>query len=124
MPYPQRGKIIFDENKGRWKKVGGNAYLRFFTQDNLGSPEKDLAISIKKLHKALAGIPEFEVPEIRSALVFSDELAVVEADNAPVPTLHARQLKKLIRKEAKGEHPLPIPAVKTIQDHFGLKPIS
>ncbi len=122
-PFPQKGKIIYNEKKGRWKKVGGNAYLKFFAQDNIGSPDKDITSSTKRLHKALVQIPDFEVPEIRSALVFSDENAVVEADNAPVPTVHARQLKKLIRKEAKGEHTLPMPTVKTIQDYFGLKSI-
>ena len=122
-PFTQKGKIIYNEKKGRWKKVGGNAYLKIFAQDNIGAPEKEIASSTKRLQKSLARIPEFEVPEIRSALVFSDENAIVEADNAPVPTLHSRQLKKLIRKEAKGDHALPIPTVKTIQDYLGLKSI-
>lgn len=122
-PFTQKGKIIYDEKKGRWKKVGGNAYLKFFAQDNIGAPDKEIASSTKRLQKSLARIPDFEVPEIRSALVFSDENAVVEAENAPVPTLHSRQLKKLIRKEAKGDQSLPSPTVKTIQDYLGLKSI-
>ncbi len=122
-PFPQKGKIIFNEKKGRWKKVGGNAYLKFFAQDNIGNPDKEITSSTNRLQKSLTKIPDFEVPEIRSALVFSDENAIVEADNAPVPTLHARQLKKLIRKEAKGDHTLPNPTVKTVQDFLGLKSI-
>ncbi len=122
-PFPQKGKIIFNEKKGRWKKVGGNAYLKFFAQDNIGNPDKEITSSTNRLQKILTKIPDFEVPEIRSALVFSDENAIVEADNAPVPTLHARQLKKLIRKEAKGDHTLPNPTVKTVQDFLGLKSI-
>jgi hypothetical protein len=122
-PFPQKGKIIFNEKKGRWKKVGGNAYLKFFAQDNIGNPDKEITSSTNRLQKILTKIPDFEVPEIRAALVFSDENAIVEADNAPVPTLHARQLKKLIRKEAKGDHTLPNPTVKTVQDYFGLKSI-
>lgn len=122
-PFQQKGKIVYNEKKGRWKKVGGNAYLKFFAQDNIGSPDKEIISSTKRLHKALTRIPEFEVPEIKSALVFYDENAIVEADNAPVPTLHAGQLKKLIRKEAKGDQSLPIPTVKTIQDYLGLKSI-
>lgn len=123
IPFSQKGKIIYNEEKGRWKQVGGNAYLKFFAQDSIGTPEKDITNSKNRLHKALARIPDFEVPEIRSALVFSNENAIVEADNAPVPTLHARQLKKLIRKEAKGDHTLPTSTVKTIQDYLGLKSI-
>lgn len=122
-PFPQKGKIIFNEKKERWKKVGGNAYLKFFAQDNIGNPGKEITISTNRLQKALKNIPDFEVPEIRSALVFSDENAIVEADNAPIPTLHARQLKKLIRKEAKGDQTLPNSTVKTIQDYLGLKSI-
>jgi len=122
-PFPQKGKIIYQEKKGRWKKVGGSAYLKFFAQDNIGSPEKEITSSTKRLRKELTKIPDFEVPEIRSALVFSDENAIVEADNAPVPTVHARQLKKIIRKEAKGDHSLPTPTVKTIQDYLGVESI-
>ncbi len=123
-PFPQKGKIVYNENKGRWKKIGGNLYLQFFAQDSIGRPDQEIERSQQRLKKALEKIPEFEVPEIRSALVFSDEKAVVEAENAPVPTLHARQLKKLIRKEAKGEANLPTPVVKTVQDYLGLESIT
>ena len=74
--------------------------------------------------KDLGKIPELEIPNIKSALVFSDENAVIEAENAPVPTLHARQLKKLIRKEAKGVEALSTTTMKTIQDYFGLESIT
>ncbi len=119
--YPQRGKIIFDEKKGRWKKLGGNIYLRFFAQDTIGRPDQDIEISQKRLGKVLDKIPEFEVPPIQSVLVFSNENAVVEAENAPIPTVHSRQLKKLIRKEAKGDASLPLHVVKTVQDYLGLE---
>jgi len=122
--FPQKGKIIYDESKGRWKKKGGNFYLRFFAQDTIGRPDQDIDKDQERLAKALSKIPEFEVPEIRSALIFSNENAIVEADNAPAPTLHARQLKKLLRKEAKGDSALPTHTVKTIQDFLGLKSIS
>ena len=123
-PFPQKGKIVYNENKGRWKKVGGNLYLQFFAQDSIGRPDQEIERSQQRLKKVLEKIPQFEVPEINSALVFSDEKAVVEAENAPVPTLHARQLKKLIRKEAKGEDNLPMPIVKTVQDYLGLDSIT
>ena len=122
--FPQRGKIAYDEKKGRWKKIGGNFYLRFFAQDTIGRPDQEIESSRKRLSKELGKIPEFDVPEIKSALVFSNENAVVEAENAPVPTLHARQLKKLIRKEAKGGANLPMHTVKTVQDYLGLESIT
>jgi hypothetical protein len=121
-PYSQKGKITFDEKKGRWKKIGGNLYLRFFAQDSIGNPAQEINSAIKRLQKGLGKIPDFEFPIIKSALVFTNERAEVDADNAPYPTLHARQLKKVIRKEAKGDTALPMPILKTVQDFLGLTP--
>lgn len=123
LSYPQKGKISYNKKRGHWKKVGGNFYMRFFAQDSIGSPENEISSGIKRIRKALGKIPDLELPEIQAALVFSDEKSVVEADNAPYPTLHARQLKKLIRKEAKGENSLSTKVRKTIQDHLGLESI-
>lgn len=121
-PHLIKGKIIFDDKKGRWKKIGGNFYLKFFAQDSIGNPDQDIDSAIKRLQKGLGNIPDFELPVIKSALVFTNELAEVDAENAPYPTLHARQLKKVIRKEAKGDTPLPIPVLKTVQDFLGNTP--
>ena len=121
-PHLIKGKIIFDDKKGRWKKIGGNFYLKFFAQDSIGNPDQDIDSAIKRLQKGLGNIPDFELPVIKSALVFTNELAEVDAENAPYPTLHARQLKKVIRKEAKGDTPLPIPALNTVQDFLGITP--
>ena len=121
LPFLNKGKFIYNESKQRWQKIGGNLYLRFFAQDNLGRPDKDIEKGLKALRKDFSHIPGFQAPEIKAALIFTEEKAKVDADNAPHPTLHALQLKKLIRKEAKGEHSLPTSAVKTIQDHLGLE---
>jgi hypothetical protein len=121
LPFPNKGKVIYNEGKGRWEKIGGNLYLRLFAQDTLGRPDKDIERGLRSLRKDLNSIPELELPEIKAALVFTEEKAVVDADNAPYPTLHALQLKKLIRKEAKGVQSLPTAAVKTIQGHLGLE---
>ena len=121
--YPQKGKIIYNEKRGRWKKMGGNIYLRFFAQDSIGSPDKEISSGINRLKKTFTKISELDMVDIQAAMVFSDEKAVVEAENAPYPTLHARQLKKLIRKEAKGEYSLSTTNRKTIQDYLGLESI-
>ncbi len=121
-PYLTKGKIIFDDKKGRWKKIGGNLYMKFFAQDSIGNPAQEINSAIKQLQKGLGKIPDFEFPVIKSALVFMNEHAEVDAENAPYPTLHARQLKKVIRKEAKGDTALPIPVLKTVQDFLGLAP--
>jgi hypothetical protein len=122
--FPQKGKIVYDGKRGRWKKLGGNFYLRIFAQDSIGRPDQDIKISQERLRKELGKIPDFDVPEIKAALVFSNENAVIEAENAPEPTLHARQLKKFIRKEAKGDMNIPNHIVKTVQDYLGLESIT
>jgi hypothetical protein len=123
IPFSQKGQITYNERRKRWKKSGGSALRSFFGQESIGTPEREVKNSTTRLEKALSRIPEFKVPEIRSALVFSDEEAEVVAENAPIATLHARQLKKLIRKEAKGDQALPMASVKTIQDFLGLESI-
>jgi hypothetical protein len=122
LPHLTKGKIIFDDKKGRWKKIGGNIYLKFFAQDSIGNPDQDISFAIKRLQKGLGNIPDLELPVIKSALVFTNELAEVDAENAPYPTLHARQLKKVIRKEAKGDTALPVPILNTVQDFLGNTP--
>jgi hypothetical protein len=121
-PYFQKGKISYNENKGRWKRIGGNFYMKLFGQDNIGNPAQEINISRKRLKKDLIKIPEFELPEIKSALIFTHPNTEVEAGNAPIPTLHALQLKKFIRKEAKGDNTLSSQNIKTIQDYYGLNP--
>lgn len=121
-PFSQKGKVIYDEKKGRWKRIGGNFYLRFFAQDSIGNPAQEINAAVKRLTKGFGKIPDFEIPVIKAALVFTNEGTEVDAGSAPYPTLHAGQLKKLIRKEAKGDTSLPTPVLKTIQDY--LRPIS
>jgi len=121
-PFPQKGKVIYDEKKGRWKRIGGNFYMRFFAQDSIGNPDQEISAAIKRLTKGLSKIPDLEIPDIKAALVFTNERAELDAEDAPYPTLHTGQLKKLIRKEAKGDTALPTTDLKTIQDYLG--PIS
>ena len=119
-PYLLKGKVIYDDKKERWKKIGGNLYMRVFAQDSIGNPTGDVSSATKRIQKELSKISDFEIPQIKTALVFTNEYAEVDADNAPLPTIHAGKLKKLIRKEAKGDSPLPTQALKTIQDFLGL----
>jgi hypothetical protein len=121
-PFSQKGKVIYDEKKGRWKRIGGNFYLRFFAQDSIGNPAQEINAAVKRLTKGFGKIPDLEIPVIKAALVFTNEGTEVDAGSAPYPTLHAGKLKKLIRKEAKGDTSLPTPVLKTIQDY--LRPIS
>lgn len=120
LPYHHKGKITYNEEKERWKREGGNLYMRIFAQDSIGRPSKDIDLERQDVQKALSEIPDFEVPPIRAALIFTSEEAEVEAEDAPSPTLHALQLKKFIRKRAKSSEALSMVDVRTIQDHLGM----
>ena len=43
------------------------------------------------------------MPDVNAALILTNEKVVVDADNAPAPTLDVRKLKDFIRKTAKGK---------------------
>ena len=116
LPYYHKGTITYDQDRKRWKRKGGNLYLKFFAQDSIGRPSRDIVFETKAVEKALSEIPDFEVPTIQAMLVFTDENTKVEADNAPSPTIHVLQVKKFIRKEAKGQDALSMVDVRTIQD--------
>ena len=121
LPYYHKGKITYNEKKERWQRKGGNLYLRIFAQDSIGRPTKDIAYERKSIKKELSQIPDFELPPIQAALVFTHEEAQIEADNTPHPTLHVLQLKKFIRKRAKSRESLSMIDVKIIQDSLGLE---
>ncbi|MEA2007811.1 MAG: nuclease-related domain-containing protein [Chloroflexota bacterium] len=116
LPYYQKGVITYNQDKKRWKRKGGNAYMNFFAQDSIGRPSRDIKFETQAVSQALSEIPDFEAPPIRSVLVFVHEGTTVEADDAPSTTIHALQLKKFIRKEAKGNDALSMVDVRTIQD--------
>ena len=119
-PYHQKGVISYDENRGRWKRKGGNFYMNLFGQESIGNPAREIRSEAKRLESDLSKIPDFDIPEIKTAMIFTHPEVVINADKAPSPTLHSGQFKKLIRKEAKGDKSLPTHIVKTIQDYYGL----
>ena len=101
--YHQRGKVTYSRN--RWRLSGGGfmqAYMSVFGQEGLGRPELDLANETASLKKYLSKeLGENAVPEIQSALVFTNDQAEVDATDAPTPALKIKQLKEFLRQKAK-----------------------
>jgi hypothetical protein len=119
LPRHQRGKITYEEEKGRWRQKGGNLYLKIFAQEGLGRPDLEIGSEINTAEGYLAKIlSEDEVPEVQAALIFTSDRAEVEADNASSPTLHVKKLKDFIRKTAKSK-PISMDTVKEIQEGIG-----
>lgn len=117
LPRHQRGTITYE--KGRWRQRGGGfflAYMKFFAQEGLGRPDLDAAAEIEALQRFLKEkFPDEEHPEIQVALVFTNERADIQAEDAPLEAVQIKKLKELIRKTAKNRA-LPVPKAKSIQD--------
>lgn len=105
--YHQRGKVAYSRN--RWRLSGGGfmqAYMSVFGQEGIGRPDVDISTEANSLKKYLAKqLDEQEIPEIQAALVFTSEAAEIDATDAPMPALKAKQLKDFIRQKAK-ERPI------------------
>ena len=115
LPRNMRGRITYD--KGRWKQRGGTLYLKIFAQEGLGRPDLEIGGALDSAKKFLDEIlPEdSEVPDIQAALIFTNDATEVDADNALVPSLHAKKLKDFIRKTAKNK-PISMDKVQEIQE--------
>jgi len=105
--YHQRGKVTYSRN--RWRLSGGGfmqAYMSVFGQEGIGRPDVDISTEVNSLKKYLAKqLDEQEIPEIQAALVFTNEAAEIDAADAPMPALKAKQLKDFVRQKAK-ERPI------------------
>jgi len=115
MPRHQAGTITYDEGKKRWRQKGGNLYLKIFAQESLGRPDLEVGAEINAVAKFLEDkLDEETTPEVSAALVMTNEKCMVDADNAPAPTMEVKKLKDFIRKTAKGK-PISLDLVREIQ---------
>ena len=117
IPKHQRGTVTY--SKKRWRQKGGGfflAYLKVFAQEGLGRPDLELESDVDALKRYLSKkMPDFELPPIQAALVFTHPEADIQVDEAPSPTLPMKKLKDFIRKTAKGK-PISSETVQAIQD--------
>ncbi|MDD5369165.1 MAG: hypothetical protein PHQ40_08775 [Anaerolineaceae bacterium] len=100
IPYHVTGKIEF--SNGRWRQKGGNLYLKFFAQNNLGRPDLEIENQTESIKRLLSKkLPDTIIPDVKAVLVFFNEKATVEVDDAPTPTLPVKKLKDFLRKRPK-----------------------
>jgi len=107
LPYHQRGAVMYDRN--RWRIRGGGfmqAYMTIFGQEGIGRPDTEATGQIQAVRKHLAaGMEESSIPPINAVLVFTHDQAEVDAAGAPIPAVHIKKLKDLLRQRVK-ESPL------------------
>jgi hypothetical protein len=103
LPQYQRGTITYTKNRFRQKGAGFiHNYLRVFGQEGLGRPDLMAEAEIESVEKKLKKVlPEADMPPVNAAILFTDERAVLEVDEAPYPTMLAKKFKEFIRKSSK-----------------------
>ena len=105
IPYHQQGRIVYE--KGRWKQKGGGfmqRYLRVFAQEGIGRPDLEAPAEVAALNRFInRKLPDTPVTEASVALVFTNDRAQLEIENAPLPTLPLKKLKETVRKAAKSK---------------------
>jgi hypothetical protein len=107
IPYRQRGLVTYQRN--RWRVGRGGflqAYMSIFGQEGIGRPDLEAEGEINAVKKLLGrSMDENEIPPVQAALVFTNEEAQIEVEDAPLPTLKLKGLKEFMRQRAK-EKPL------------------
>jgi hypothetical protein len=96
--YLHEGPVTYDGRK--WKqKLSVGRVLGFSGQDSLADPVRDALLDQKRFRNWLAArMPERDVPEIYSYIVFVREGVELDVAGTPVPVLEARQLKGAVRR--------------------------
>ncbi len=99
----QRGRITY--RNGRWRQHGGLLlwYLRLFAQEGIGRPDLEIKAETEAVEKLLREhFPDEDLPPVEALLVFTHPEVQLEAEDAPVPTLHLRDLKKFLKPRLKS----------------------
>jgi hypothetical protein len=110
------GLITYDETRKRWNQKGGSLYLKIFAQESLGRPDLEIASDRDAIKRFFDNsLPDNNLPEAQAILLFANEKAEVDADNAPVPTVPLKKLKDVIRKAAKSK-PMSADLITKIQE--------
>jgi hypothetical protein len=103
VPYYQAGRIVYE--KGRWRQKGGSfmqRYLRLFAQEGLGRPDLEAPAEAESVQRFLKKkLPNQTIPEPDTVLVFINDKAELDIEEAPILTIPIKKLKEAVRKNAK-----------------------
>lgn len=120
-PKYQSGPIEY--TNGKWLHPGAppRRLFNFFApREVLGSPDIEAESEVEALNKFLKkNAPEAAV-EPKPVVVFMHPRAVLSAKDAPVTTLHVKQLKDYVRRQVKGPT-LPESTLSELEEKLGIK---
>jgi len=103
LPYHQRGVMAYSKNRWQIKNGGfSQSYMSIFGLDGIGRPDLEAEDKIKSVKKHLAKILNgIDIPEVRAALLLTNEQMEIQAEGAPIPAIKLKQLKEFMRQKAK-----------------------
>ena len=106
IPLTASGEIHYD---GKWKQSGGNFFLKFFGQETIGKPEKDIESRENQVRSFLKeNFDETQMPSISSILVSLHPKATIgEVEDAPTPIVTIDALRRSIRKVDRKVEEIP-----------------
>ena len=97
----QAGTIRYQN--GKWKGRGRfRSLFLWLASDSLGNPVKEAELEVGALARHLEKrLPEMTVP-IQPVILFGNPNAEIDANESPVPAVHAKKLKDWLRGPGKG----------------------
>ncbi len=105
-PKHQGGKVRCQGEKWRYEAGWRQGILRFFGQEGLGNPTKEVRAEVERLSRwASEQVNQWEVP-IGGVIVFTNPEVDLEIENPAVPVLDGKQFKSFLRNLSK-ESPIP-----------------
>lgn len=114
LPQYHAGTITYEKNRYHQRGIG--FFARVVGQEGLGRPDLEAQKQEEDLKKFLqAELPEEDMPKIQSVIVFTSPKATVQAEGAPIPTIHVEKLKDFIRRQVR-EQPVNMAKIKQIQE--------
>lgn len=105
VPKFNRGIVTYSEKGNKWQLKQDTALRKafFFMSESLGNPKRDILSQAEALDKYLAKRWTMEEkPHVQAAMVMIHPETQVDADNAPIPTMHATKLRAFIREQEKN----------------------
>jgi hypothetical protein len=112
VPEYQSGTITYENNC--YRQQGVRFMSRMIGQEGLGNPESEARSYREDMLKYLKKtLPEEQQPPVQSVIVFTNPKASVQAQEAPIPTMHVEKLKDFLRRKVK-EAPVSLDKIQEV----------